>query len=156
LQRRGIQWAQRPARGRIPLWTALAPTPLDHGILLQQWAMMAAYHAARRSPRHGGASARETIAMGYWSFLGATMKYVLLTAAALGVVLAAVAVLIGHADFNMTGEISREDALWFLVGTPLVLGLLAFVVSPLSWLFSRLRLRRSDAISPADGGGAAP
>jgi hypothetical protein len=94
--------------------------------------------------------------MGYWNFLGATMKYVLFTAAALGVVLAAIAVLIGHAEFNMTGEISREDALWFLIGTPLLLGFLAFVVSPLSWLFSRIRLRRGDATSPADGGGAAP
>lgn len=80
--------------------------------------------------------------MGYWNFLGAMMKYVLLTAAALGIVLAAVAALVGHADFNINGELSREDALWLLIGTPLVLGVLAFVVSPLSWLMSRAASRR--------------
>lgn len=80
--------------------------------------------------------------MGYWNFLGAMMKYVLLTAAALGIVLAAVAALVGHADFNINGELSREDALWLLIGTPLVLGVLAFVVSPLSWLMSWAASRR--------------
>jgi hypothetical protein len=31
----------------------------------------------------------------------------------------------------------REDALWLLIGTPIVLGVLALVVSPLSWLIGR-------------------
>ena len=88
--------------------------------------------------------------MGYWTFLKVTMKYLLLTAAALGVVLAALAVVVGHAEFNLTGELAREDVLWLLLGTPIVLGALALVVSPLSWLMSRIRLRRDDAISPGE------
>jgi uncharacterized membrane protein YdbT with pleckstrin-like domain len=81
-------------------------------------------------------------AVNYWNFLKAAMKFVLLTGVALGVVLAVLAVALGHAEFNITAELAREDALWLLIGTPIVLGVLALVVSPLSWLIGRAALRR--------------
>jgi hypothetical protein len=88
--------------------------------------------------------------MSYWSFLKATMKYVMLTAVALGVILAILALFVGHAEFDITIELASDDALTLLLGAPIVLGILALVMSPLSWLMYRVGSRGRNAVTGVD------
>ncbi len=88
--------------------------------------------------------------MSYWNFLKATMKYVLPTAVALGVILAVLALFVGQAEFDITIELARDDALTLLLGAPIVLGILALVMSPLSWLMYRVGSRGRNVVTGVD------
>ena len=81
--------------------------------------------------------------MTFAKHLGQTTRAVFLASLALGLVTAALLLLVEGIEGNISLELGRADAPWFLVGIPVTLTLLAVATSPVSYLLLRLwrRLR---------------
>ena len=73
--------------------------------------------------------------MKFTGYLVELTKFVLATSLALGLVLGILVLVTGGAEGSITLDIdlSASDSIWFLIGTPVLLGAVALLVSPLSY-----------------------
>ena len=80
----------------------------------------------------------------FCSYLGLLSNIVFSSMMALGLIVGLLVLVIGETTINLDGvvEISRIDALWSILGLPILSVLILVLVSPLSYLLYRLLVRR--------------
>ncbi|UCC14261.1 MAG: hypothetical protein JSW21_13090 [Gammaproteobacteria bacterium] len=80
--------------------------------------------------------------MGFGDYIRTSSKVVLAVSLAAGLLLGLLVLLAGEGDVNLALEIeSRNDAIWILVGLPLIALLTSLLLTPLSYLLYRLIFR---------------
>jgi hypothetical protein len=80
--------------------------------------------------------------MGFGNYIRTSSKVVLAVSLAAGLLLGLLVLLTGEGDVNLALEIeSRSDAIWILVGLPLIALLTSLLLTPLSYLLYRLIFR---------------
>ncbi len=76
--------------------------------------------------------------MTFIKHLGQTTVAVFLASLALGLVMAALLLIAKGVEGTISLELDRGDAIWFAIGIPIILTVLAVITSPLSYLLQRL------------------